>query len=91
MFIFSKVKYYGYRFETERLLLRGWKDTDLQDLHEIMSNEKVAVLAGFQVKRDLAQTNKILQVFQEEPENALWAIEWKEDGKVIGWIELHDA
>ena len=47
MFIFSKVKYYGYRFETERLLLRGWKDTDLQDLHEIMSNEKVQYLQAF--------------------------------------------
>ena len=36
--------------ESNRLILRPWKISDLDDLHEFMSNEKVANLAGFSVR-----------------------------------------
>lgn len=38
--------------ESERLLLRPWKLSDLDDLHNITSNSQVAKLAGFRVKKN---------------------------------------
>jgi len=36
--------------ESNRLILRAWKISDLDDLHEFTSNEEVASMAGFHVK-----------------------------------------
>lgn len=36
--------------EGNRLILRPWNSSDLDDLHEFMSNKEVANLAGFNVK-----------------------------------------
>lgn len=78
------------RFESSRLILREWRKSDLNDLHEIMSNEKVAELAGFRVKSNNSETNEVLSKFIQEPDNSIWAIKFKEINKVIGWIELHE-
>ncbi|MEN8075904.1 GNAT family N-acetyltransferase [Clostridioides difficile] len=77
------------KFESTRLILREWSKNDLNDLHEIMSNKKVANLAGFKVKENTEETNVILEKFTQEPDDTLWAIELKEFNKVVGWIELH--
>ncbi|NOW82700.1 RimJ/RimL family protein N-acetyltransferase [Clostridium beijerinckii] len=47
--------------ESDRLILRPWKNSDLDDLHEFMSNEKVANLAGFSVKNNKEESLKILK------------------------------
>ncbi|MEW9095262.1 MAG: GNAT family N-acetyltransferase [Clostridiaceae bacterium] len=78
------------RFESSRLILRAWTKYDLNDLHEIMSNKKVADLAGFRVRANISEINEILKKFIQEPYNSLWAIELKEINKVVGWIELHE-
>lgn len=75
--------------ESNRLILRKWEQEDLNDLYDIISNKKVAELAGFSVKTNINEANEILKMFIKEPSNSLWAIELKEINKVVGWIEVH--
>ncbi|WP_297635919.1 GNAT family N-acetyltransferase [uncultured Clostridium sp.] len=74
---------------TSRLILRPFLKSDLSNLHHIMSNEDVACLAGFATKKTLEETNIILNIFLKESPNSLWAIYYKNENKVLGWIELH--
>jgi ribosomal-protein-alanine N-acetyltransferase len=75
--------------ESSRLLLRPWKISDLDDLHEFMSNKEIANLAGFNVKNSKEESLNILKQFIVDSSNSLWAVELKNINKVIGWIELH--
>ncbi|MGX4600068.1 GNAT family N-acetyltransferase [Faecalimicrobium sp. JNUCC 81] len=77
-------------WESNRLILRTWAISDLDDLHEIMSNKSVAHLAGFNARTNLNDSFETLKKFVKEPANSIWAIELKEISKVIGWIELHE-
>ncbi|WP_195989312.1 GNAT family N-acetyltransferase [Clostridium sp. D53t1_180928_C8] len=77
------------KFESTRLILREWSRADLNNLHEVMCNKKVADLAGFRVKENIKETNVVLEKFTEEPDDTIWAIELKELNKVVGWIEVH--
>ncbi|MFT8352257.1 GNAT family N-acetyltransferase [Clostridium saccharoperbutylacetonicum] len=76
--------------ESERLNLRGWYISDLDDLHEFTSNKKVADLAGFKVRNNKEESLQLLQRFIIDSNDSLWAIELKESNKVIGWIEVHE-
>ena len=75
--------------ESNRLILRPWKISDLDDLHEFRSNKEVANLAGFNVKNSKEESLNILKQFIIDSYNSLWAIELKNINKAIGWIELH--
>jgi len=75
--------------ESSRLILRPWKISDLDDLHEFMSNEKVANLAGFSVRNSKEESLKILKQFIIDSSDSLWAVGLKNTNKVVGWIELH--
>lgn len=75
--------------ESNRLILRPWKISDLDDLHEFTSNKEVANLAGFNVKNSKEDSLNILKQFIIDSSNSLWAIELKNFNKAIGWIELH--
>jgi len=75
--------------KSNRLILRSWKICDLDDLHEFTSNERVASMAGFKVKSTENETLNILKQFIIDSTDSLWAIEFKESHKVIGWVELH--
>ena len=90
--------------ESERLILRNWQISDLDNLHEFASNKKVADLAGFRIRNNKDDSLKLLQRFINDSNNPLlkvelkeldkvvvWAIELKELNKVIGWIELCEA
>lgn len=76
--------------ESHRLILRPWKISDLDDLHDFMSNKEVANLAGFNVKNRKDESLNILKQFIIDSSNSLWAIELKNINKAIGWIELHE-
>lgn len=76
--------------ESKRLILRNWHILDLEDLHEFVSNKKVADLAGFKVRNNKEESLQLLQRFIIDSNDSLWAIELKEENKVIGWIELHN-
>ena len=75
--------------ESNRLILRPWKKFDLDDLHEFTSNERVANLAGFNVKNSKVESLDILRQFIIDSSNSLWAVELKNIHKAIGWVELH--
>ncbi|WP_283624404.1 GNAT family N-acetyltransferase [Clostridium butyricum] len=76
--------------ESKRIILRPWQISDLDDLHEFMSNEQVARLSGFKVKRNKGESLRILKQFIIDSSDSLWAVELKNNNKVIGWVELHE-
>ena len=70
--------------ETERLILRGWKKGDVDDLYEYATNPKIGPRAGWKPHKDKAESLKIIQMFIKASDD--WAIEHKESKKVIGGI-----
>lgn len=90
--------------ESERLVLRDWKTSDLDDFHEISSNKKVSDLAGFRLKTNKEDSFNNLKKFIELSDDSIckvklkelehvvfWAIELKELNKAVGWLELCEA
>jgi len=90
--------------ESERLILRNWKISDLDDFHAFSSNKKVADLAGFRLRTNKEDSFKILEKFiavsddlswevklKELGQLVFWAIELKELNKAVGWIELCES
>ncbi len=74
------------RIETERLILRAWKDTDLDDFYEYASVEGVGEKAGWSHHRSVEESRQILNLFLSEKKT--FALELKENGKVIGSLGL---
>lgn len=72
----------GHAIETERLLLRPFRQSDLQDLYEYASVEGVGEMAGWKHHETIEETQGILNMFIEEDKT--FAIVFKETGKVIG-------
>lgn len=77
------------KLETERLILRPWTMEDAQDMYEYACTPKVGPMAGWKPHESLDESKKILAMFIEEDDS--WAIEWKENHKVIGSVGLHDS
>lgn len=74
--------------ETKRLILRQWTMDDLDDFYEYAKNPEVGPSAGWKPHEDKEFTLIILKSFIEKDE--VWAIECKENGKVIGSIGTHN-
>ena len=74
------------RIETERLLLRPWKETDLADFYEYASVPGVGEKAGWNHHQSLDESRKILGFFINGKKTL--ALELKENGKVIGSLGL---
>ena len=72
--------------ETERLILRRWKESDLQDLNEYGSQPFVALRTSFDPHKSLEDSRQILDRFI--PDDTKWAIELKDGGKVVGGMVL---
>lgn len=73
---------------TERLMLRKFQSSDLDDLYDYAKNPNVGPDAGWEPHVDKSVSKKILDMFIEEDE--VWAIVNKASNKVIGSIGLHD-
>ncbi len=73
---------------TDRLVLRPWKQSDLDDLYEYASVDGVGQMAGWLPHRNKEESQKILNMFIEEKKT--FALEYQ--GKVIGslGIEKYD-
>ncbi len=74
--------------ESERLILRKWKEDDIYDLFEYASVEGVGEMAGWPHHQTIDESKAIVQLFLNKD---IWAIEHKSDHKVIGSIGLHDS
>lgn len=73
--------------ESERLILREFELSDLEDFFEYCSMETVGPKAGWSVHENREHSLKILQGFLEKKD--VWAIVNKDNNKVIGSVGLH--
>ncbi|QHQ62063.1 GNAT family N-acetyltransferase [Anaerocolumna sedimenticola] len=74
--------------ETDRLLLRNWEISDLEDFYEYAKSPNIGPMAGWKPHQSLDESQKILNSFIEEEE--VWAVVYKSNRKVIGSIGLHN-
>ena len=74
-------------FETERLLLRPWKESDAEDLYKYASNPEVGIPAGWQPHTSIENSIEIIRTVFSTPE--IYAVCLKEDGKAIGCAGFH--
>ena len=49
--------------ETERLILRAWKETDLEDFYEYAKVDGVGQMAGWESHKSLQESKTILEMF----------------------------
>lgn len=78
----------GIILNTERLVLRPWKESDLEDFFEYASVDGVGQMAGWLPHKSIEETRKILDKFISRKKT--FALEYQ--GKVIGsfGIECYD-
>lgn len=79
------------RIETERMILRPWQESDLEDFYEYASVDGVGQRCGWLPHKSREESREILAMFMEEKKT--FALELREDSKVIGSIglEMRDA
>ena len=70
----------GLSLKTDRLILRPFKESDLQDFHAYAKVDGVGQMAGWMPHKDLDESRRILDMFIREKKT--FALEY--DGKVIG-------
>ena len=70
--------------KTDRLLLRPWRETDLQDFYNYASVDGVGQMAGFLPHKDLEESRRILGHFIDGKKT--FALEYQ--GKVIGSLGI---
>lgn len=76
--------------ETERLILREWKKSDIASMAAISQNPKV--MEFFPSTRSYAETEKFIDGnirAYEKYGYCLYAVELKEDHKFIGFVGLN--
>lgn len=74
------------RIETDRLILRPWRESDLEDFYEYASVDGVGQMCGWLPHKNREESATILRLFMEEKKT--FALELKASGKVIGSIGL---
>ncbi len=74
--------------ETERLRLRGWEETDLEDFYEYAKVDGVGQMAGWEAHKSRQESKMILEMFIREKKT--FALELKENHKVIGSLGLEN-
>ena len=74
--------------ETDRLILRAWEITDLDDFFEYASVEGVGEKAGWEHHKSKDKSLAILKMFMEEKK--VFAIVLKENQKAIGSIGIEE-
>jgi ribosomal-protein-alanine N-acetyltransferase len=74
---------------TERLILRPWEKSDLNDFYEYASVPGVGEMAGWPHHKTKRTTRQIMQLFIEG--KSVFAIELQNNKKVIGSIGFHSS
>lgn len=80
-----KVDFTDLVIKTDRLILRAFRDSDLEDFYEYAKTPGLGEMAGWPHHESLDDTKKVLDRFKKNKD--VLAIE--KDGKVIGSIGLH--
>ena len=70
--------------QTERILLRPWREDDAKALFKYASDPEVGPRAGWPPHKSVEESLEIIRtVFSTE---TMWAVEWKETGEAIGCV-----
>lgn len=83
------IKVTGVRLETPRLILRPWRETDLQDLFAYASVPGVGEMAGWPHHETLETSRRVLEGFLADGD--VLALEYRANGRVIGSLGVHEA
>ena len=73
-------------FETERLILRPWDETDAESLYEYAKDDRVGPAAGWPPHTSVENSREVIKNVLSAPET--YAVCLKEDNKAIGSIGL---
>lgn len=84
----ANFKINGLTIETERLILRPFKQSDLDDFYEYASVEGVGEMAGWKHHENKEKSQSILDLFINEDKT--FAIVLKENNKVIGSLGVEE-
>ena len=76
------------RIETERLILRPWRESDLDDFYEYARVDGVGQMAGWLPHESVETTKMILDSFIRHKKTL--ALVLKEKGKVIGSLGIEE-
>lgn len=76
----------GVELRTERLVLRPWRESDLDDFFEYASVDGVGQMAGWMPHESREKSKSILDMFLAGKK--VFAIEYAETGKVIGSLGI---
>ena len=70
--------------ESDRIILRPWRESDAEVLFKWASDPVVGTRAGWPPHKSVEESREIIRtVFSND---TTWAIEWKETGEAIGAI-----
>ena len=72
--------------ETDRLIIRAWKETDLEDFYEYAKVDGVGQMAGWNPHASIQESKTILDMFIKEKKT--FALELKDNHKVIGSLGI---
>ena len=75
--------------ETERLILRPWRNEDVEDFFEYASVDGVGQMAGWLPHENIEKSKMILNMFIEGKKT--FALVLKENNKVIGSLGLESG
>jgi len=73
---------------TERLVLRGWKESDAEDMYEYAKVDGVGEMAGWPHHQSIDASRGIIRHFIEKGD--VYAVVLKEGNKVVGSLGIHD-
>ena len=73
---------------SERLILRPFTERDVNDLYRYAADPNVGPHAGWKPHESREESLEIIQMFLRD--GNVWAIEQKNDHRVIGSLGLHD-
>ena len=74
-------------FETERLILRPWREDDAESLYKYASDTEVGPKAGWPPHTSVENSREIIRTVLSAPDT--FAVCLKENGKPIGSIGFH--
>ena len=75
--------------ETDRLLLRPWKESDAEECYRYARDPAVGPVTGWPAHQSLEESRRIIRNVLSVPEN--YALVWKETGLPVGSIGLRFA
>lgn len=84
----AKVDLTGVVIETDRLIIREWKETDLEDFYEYAKVDGVGQMAGWNPHTSIQESKTILEMFIKGKKT--FALELKDNHKVIGSLGLEE-